>query len=373
LRLSSVDEKGEAFTEISVSDTGYGISPGDLPRIFDRYYQAKSKHQASGTGIGLALVKSLADLHQGVISVESKEREGSTFRFRILTDNTYTDSVHKEEKPAMLTEQAPDENITDDNKDSRPVILVIEDNDDIRSYIVDSLSVQYRTLSAVNGKEGLDVAQKRIPNIIVSDIMMPEIDGIELCRKIKEDLRTSHIPVILLTAKDSTQDKEEGYESGADSYLTKPFSSTLLLRRISNLLESRRRLAQLILSQAGSIKPEKTVPTPGINKLDEEFLQKTTAIIEENISNDSLSLAFLTTQINMAQSTFYLKIKGLTGISPNKFIRKIRLRNSVKLLLTGQYNISEAAYGSGFNDLDYFRECFKEEYGMTPTEYLKTK
>ncbi|MDR2691392.1 MAG: AraC family transcriptional regulator, partial [Dysgonamonadaceae bacterium] len=138
-------------------------------------------------------------------------------------------------------------------------------------------------------------------------------------------------------------------------------------------LESRRRLAQLILSQAGSIKPEKTVSTPGINKLDEEFLQKTTAIIEENISNDSFNIASLTTQINMGQSTFYLKIKGLTGISPNKFIRKIRLRNSVKLLLTGRYNISEAAYGSGFNDLDYFRECFKEEYGMTPTEYLKAK
>jgi DNA-binding response OmpR family regulator len=280
--------------------------------------------------------------------------------------------LHKDEKPVTVIEQYPEENMTEESKDSLPVILVIEDNDDIRNYIVDSLSVQYKILSAVNGKEGLEVAQKHIPNIIVSDIMIPEMDGIELCRKIKEDLRTSHIPVILLTAKDSTQDKEEGYESGADSYLTKPFSSTLL-RRISNLLESRRRLVQLILSQAGSIKPEKTVSTPGINKLDDEFLQKTTAIIEENISNDSLSLAFLTTQINMAQSTFYLKIKGLTGISPNKFIRKIRLRNSVKLLLTGQYNISEAAYGSGFNDLDYFRECFKEEYGMTPTEYLKAK
>jgi signal transduction histidine kinase/DNA-binding response OmpR family regulator/streptogramin lyase len=373
LRLSSVYEEGENYTEISVSDTGYGINPGDLPRIFNRYYQAKSKHQASGTGIGLALVKSLADLHQGVISVESKEREGSIFRFRILTGNTYSNSLHKDEKPAVLAEQTPDENITEENRDSLPVILVIEDNDDIRNYIIDSLSVQYKTLSAVNGKEGLDAAQKHIPNIIVSDIMMPEMDGIELCRKIKKDLRTSHIPVILLTAKDSTQDKEEGYESGADSYLTKPFSSKLLHSRINNLLESRRRLAQQILSQAGNIKPEKGIPVLKISKLDEEFLQKTTEIIENNISNDTLNLAFLTTQINMGQSTFYLKIKGLTGISPNKFIRKIRLRNSVKLLLTGEYNISEAAYGSGFNDLNYFRECFKEEYGMPPTDYIKKK
>jgi signal transduction histidine kinase/ligand-binding sensor domain-containing protein/DNA-binding response OmpR family regulator len=371
LTLSSVDDKGETYTEIRVSDTGYGISPEDLPRIFDRYYQARSKHQASGTGIGLALVKSLSDLHGAVLSAESKEDEGTTFRFRILTDNTYADSLHREEKPVAIIEQEPEENITEESKDSLPVILVIEDNDDIRNYIIHSLSAQYKILPAVNGKEGLETAQKHIPDIIVSDIMMPEMDGIELCRRVKEDLRTSHIPVILLTAKDSIQDKEEGYESGADSYLTKPFSSKLLHTRINNLLESRRKLAQQILSQAGSIKPEKKVPTPGINKLDEEFLQKTTAIIEENISNDNLNLAFLTAQFNMSQSTFYLKIKALTGISPNKFIRKIRLRNSVKLLMTGKYNVSEAADESGFKDMGHFRECFREEYGMTPTEYLK--
>jgi signal transduction histidine kinase/ligand-binding sensor domain-containing protein/DNA-binding response OmpR family regulator len=371
LTLSSVEEKGKHYTQIRVSDTGYGISPNDLPRIFDRYYQAKTKHQASGTGIGLALVKSLADLHQGSISVESKEGEGTTFLFRILTGNTYADSLHKEEKPE--TDPCPEESVTEENRDSFPVVLVIEDNSEIRNYIIESLSAQYRTLSAVNGREGLALAQERIPDIIVSDIMMPETDGIELCRKIKEDLRTSHIPVILLTAKDSTQDKAEGYKSGADSYLTKPFGSQLLLARIGNLMESRRKLAQQILSQAGNTKPGKPVPAPRINKLDEEFLQKITAIIEENISNDNLNLSFLTAQTHMGQSTFYLKIKGLTGVSPNKFIRKIRLKNSVKLLLAGRCNVSEAAYGSGFNDLDYFRECFKEEYGMTPTEYLKAK
>jgi signal transduction histidine kinase/DNA-binding response OmpR family regulator len=364
LTLASVDEKGENYTEISVSDTGYGISSDDLPRVFDRYYQAHSRHRVSGTGIGLALVKSLADLHKGIISVESKEDEGTTFRFRIRTSDTYADALHEEEKPVIFTDR---------KSDSLPVILILEDDDDIRNYIVDSLSPQYKTLSAANGKEGLELAQNHIPNIIVSDIMMPEMDGIELCRKIKEDMRTSHIPVVLLTAKDSIRDKEEGYESGADSYLTKPFSSKLLHSRINNLLESRRRLARQILSQTGNIKSEKTVSAPQINKLDEEFLQKTTVIIEENISNDNLNLAFLTTQINMGQSTFYRKIKALTGISPNEFIRKIRLKNSVKLLTTGKHNISEAAYDSGFNDLCYFRECFMEEDGMTPTEYLKSK
>ncbi|MDR1526948.1 MAG: response regulator, partial [Dysgonamonadaceae bacterium] len=373
LTLASVNEKGENYTEISVSDTGCGISPDELPRIFDRYYQAQNRHHASGTGIGLALVKSLADLHRGALSVESQEGKGTTFRFRMLTANTYTDALHKEEKPITSIEQTPEASIKEENQDSPPVILVIEDNDDIRKYIIDLLTPQYKTLSASHGKEGLELAQNHIPNIIVSDIMMPELDGIELCRKMKEDVRTSHIPVILLTAKDSIQDKEAGYESGADSYLTKPFSSKLLHSRIANILESRRRLAQQILSQAGNIKPGKTFAAPQINQLDEVFLHKITAIIEENISNDNLNLAFLTTQINMGQSTFYLKIKGLTGISPNKFIRKIRLRNSAKLLLTGEYNISEAAYDSGFNDICYFRECFKEEYGMTPTEYLKAK
>jgi signal transduction histidine kinase/ligand-binding sensor domain-containing protein/DNA-binding response OmpR family regulator len=373
LRLASVYEKGEEFAEISVSDTGYGISPDDLPRIFDRYYQANSKHQASGTGIGLALVKSLADLHKGIISVESKEGEGSVFSLRIMTAHTYADSLHNADKPAAFIEPHPEEDIKEENKDSFPVILIIEDNDDIRNYMINSLSVQYKTLSASNGRKGLEAAQNHIPNLIVSDIMMPEMDGIELCRKIKDDMRTSHIPVVLLTAKDSLREKEEGYESGADSYLTKPFSSKLLHSRINNLLESRRRLARQILSQAGNIKSGKTIPAPQINKLDAEFLQKITAIIEENIASDHLNLAFLTTQINMAQSTFYRKIKGLTGISPNEFIRKIRLKNSIRLLMTDGYNISEAAYDSGFNDICYFRECFKEEYGMTPTEYLKVK
>jgi DNA-binding response OmpR family regulator len=367
-----VYEKGEAFTEISVSDTGYGISPNDLPLIFDRYYQAKGKHQASGTGIGLALVKSLADLHQGTVSVESKEGEGATFRFRIRTANVYADSLHKEEKPASVTDQQPEE-----NKDALPVVLVIEDNDDIRNYIVDSLSVQYKTLSASNGREGLETAQTHIPNIIISDIMMPEMDGVELCRKIKDDVRTSHIPVVLLTAKDSMQDKEEGYESGADSYLTKPFSSKLLHSRINNLMESRRRLAQQIMEQIKTNVVQKRVTASGqtaeMSKLDGEFLSKIMVIIEANLDNEQLNIAFVTEKMNMSQSTFYRKVKGLTGMSANEFIRKIRLKNAAHLLLSGTCNVSEAADRSGFGDVGYFRECFKEEYGMTPTEYLKQK
>jgi ligand-binding sensor domain-containing protein/signal transduction histidine kinase/DNA-binding response OmpR family regulator len=362
LILAGMTENGEHYTEIRVSDTGHGIDSDSLPRIFDRYYQAQSPYQVAGTGIGLALVKSLAELHEGVITVESKEGEGTTFALRLLTDNNYKDAL-REERRSAAREHNP--------KDPRPVILIVEDNDDIRRYIVDSFAEDYKILSAADGKEGLELARKYIPDIIVSDVMMPGMDGIELCRRIKEDLKTSHILIVLLTAKDAIRDKEEGYDSGADSYLTKPFSSKLLHSRIENLLEARRRSAQLILSHTGNDRIQKTPHNPKIGKLDEEFIKRITSLIEANISNSNLDMAFLTSQFNMSQSTLYRKISSLTGISPNVFIRKLRLKNSIGLLVTGTHNISEAAYDSGFNDIGYFRECFKEEFGITPSEYIR--
>jgi signal transduction histidine kinase/DNA-binding response OmpR family regulator/sugar lactone lactonase YvrE len=368
LTLRSVCEKDIRYMEIEVSDTGYGIDSESLPHIFERYYQVKGKHQASGTGIGLALVKSLADLHHGTLHVESKERVGTTFKFRILTDHTYPDAQHKKTAKMPVREAVNEEK--EDN--SRSMILVVEDNDDIREYIVSSFSSNFRVITATNGQEGLALAQKHIPNIIISDIMMPIMDGMEFCRAVKEDIRTSHIPVILLTAKDSIQDKEEGYESGADSYLTKPFSAKLLGSRVQNLLESRNKLARQIAGRAKKIKPDKSEASLKLSKLDEEFILMLTNLVEENLDSEKLDIAFLAKGTNMSYSTFYRKVKGLTGISVNEFIRKVRLKNSLQLLLSGKYNVSETAYKTGFNDLGYFRECFKEEYGMTPSEYIKT-
>ena len=251
------------------------------------------------------------------------------------------------------------------------MLLVVEDNDDIREYIVSSFSNNYRIITATNGKEGLEQAQKHIPDIIISDIMMPVMNGIELCKRVKEDICTSHIPVILLTAKDSIQDKEEGYESGTDSYLTKPFSAKLLNSRIHNLLESRRKLALLIANRTKELKPEQPQEPIKLSRLDEEFLARFTSIVEENVDIDKLDMSFMMDKMNMSHSTLYRKIKGLTGISGNEFIRKIRLKNSLRLLMEEGLNISEAAYASGFNDLGYFRTCFKEEYGMAPSEYIK--
>ena len=374
LIMRSIVEEENKYTEIAVSDTGYGIDAESLPHIFDRYYQAKGKHQASGTGIGLALVKSLADLHEGTLQVESEIGKGTTFTLRLLAENTYPNALHKEEKmEKKLIEPEKSEEEDKEEADVRPMLLIVEDNDDIREYIVSSFSNNYRIITATNGKEGLEQAQKHIPDIIISDIMMPVMDGIELCKRVKEDICTSHIPVILLTAKDSIQDKEEGYESGADSYLTKPFSAKLLNSCIHNLLESRRKLALLIANRTKELKPEQPQEPIKLSRLDEEFLARFTSIVEENVDIDKLDMSFMMDKMNMSHSTLYRKIKGLTGISGNEFIRKIRLKNSLRLLMEEGLNISEAAYASGFNDLGYFRACFKEEYGMAPSEYIKQK
>ena len=372
LIMHRIDDKDNRYMEIVVNDTGYGIDADALPHIFDRYYQVKGKHQASGTGIGLALVKSLADLHEGTLYVESEIGKGTTFTFRILAENTYPDALHKEEKETVIQEEIekPEEEEKEDT-DIRPMILVVEDNDDIREYIASSFSSNYRIITAINGKEGLEQALNQIPDIIISDIMMPEMDGIELCKLVKEDIRTSHIPVILLTAKDSIQDKEEGYESGADSYLTKPFSAKLLNSRVHNLLESRKKLALIVANRTKELKPEQQEETIKLNKLDEEFLTKFTTIVEENIDMEKMDMSFMMEKMNMSHSTLYRKIKSLTGMSGNELIRKIRLKNSLRLLMEEGHNISEAAYASGFNDLGYFRSCFREEYGMAPSEYIK--
>lgn len=383
LSLKVVWEEGTEYVEIAVTDTGYGIDEKALPHIFDRYFQAEGKHQASGTGIGLALVRSLSDLHEGTLSVDSKVGKGTTFIFRLRADNTYPDALHKENEAVSAGESTEQE--VKEPTDKKPVVLVVEDNADIRAYVESSLQPAYHMLTASNGQEGLELAKKHIPDVIISDIMMPVMDGMEMCKTIKNDINTSHIPVILLTAKDSIQDKEAGYEIGADSYLTKPFSAKLLKSRTHNILESRKLLAFILSSQMqGKVAPvelpvqeheevqtKKAESVPlRLSKLDEEFIQKFTRIVEENMAMPELDMIFMQQSLNMSHSTLYRKIKGLVGMSGNEFIRKIRLKRGNALLREG-CNVSEAAYACGFNDAGYFRNCFKEEYGMSPSQFIK--
>lgn len=376
---------------IAVEDTGYGIDKDALPHICDRYYQENGNHQASGTGIGLALVKSLATLHQAELTVESEKGRGSKFTFSLKADRTYPEALHKDDNQDLATAENAEENETtskEPTEDIRPLLLIVEDNADIRLYIEESLHEDYRIIQACNGREGMEQAFSKVPDIIVSDIMMPEMDGIKMTYILKEDIRTSHIPIILLTAKTSINDQEEGYDSGADSYLTKPFSAKLLHSRIRNILSGRRRLADYIVqknisqfetsadeqqtSQKATEEKEDAM-TCQISNLDKKFLEKLNKLIENHISTDDLDMAFMTDKMAMSHSTFYRKVKALTGMSANEYIKKAKLRHSMTLLKKGEYSIAEVAILAGFNNLGNFRESFKREFGKSPSEILKGK
>lgn len=376
LSISSSEEAGVLYTEISVKDTGHGISKESLNHIFERYYQGDSKYQASGSGIGLSLVKSLADIHQAIVEVKSEPDKGSEFILRLLTENTYPNAERRTIATKARKGQTSANETNGETDENKPIILVVEDNRDISEYIRSSFEPAFEVLIANDGKEGWEIASSRIPNIVVSDIMMPVMDGIELCRTIKEDMRTSHIPVILLTAKDTLQDKEEGYAAGADSFISKPFSARLLSSRINNILSNRRKMAaSIVASGTDAEHGQKNMESQRqkLNRLDREFLEKVTAIIEENLSIDKMDVAFIADKMCMSHSTLYRKIKGLTDMSVNEFVRKVKMQKSAELLASGEHSIAEISDLTGFSSVAYFRQCFKDEYNMTPTEYLKQK
>lgn len=247
LSLQKLEVNGVRYIDLIVADTGVGISKADLPHIFKRYYQAENAKRTSGTGIGLALTKNLVELHEGTISVASQEGKGSVFTVRLVMDNSYPAAKHRGPSDADSEELSDGVRSLSGSESGKLSMLVVEDDEDVRTYISQAFSDDFKVYTASNGTEGLSMARVKLPDIIVSDIMMPEMDGIELCRAIKNDITTSHIPVILLTAKDSILDKEEGYESGADSYLTKPFSTNLLKSRINNIVESRHNITLRML------------------------------------------------------------------------------------------------------------------------------
>lgn len=387
LSFHTVESNGVRYSEIKVSDTGYGISANKLPRIFERYYQVNGEHQASGTGIGLSLVKNLVDLHEAEISVTSKEGEGSVFTVRLLTDNLYPDALQAEDSANSQTVENVENFDEEAHRNERAKVLVVEDNDDIREYIRQALENQFVVLTARNGLEGLKKVQEENPDFVISDIMMPEMDGVTLCRSIKEDILTSHISVILLTAKDALRDKEEGYEAGADSYLTKPFSAKLLLSRIHNILRQRRTIASQLMSRPLPISPEaeqgkvtppddeikeKSDAEKALNPLDHQFIDKINNIINENISLEDLGVSFLAERMCMSQSSLYRKLMAIVGVSANEYIRHIRLGRAEEMLRSGEMNITEVAFSTGFGSHSSFGKAFRKEYGMSPSEYVKT-
>ena len=356
---------------ISVTDSGCGISNNELPYIFDRFYQANNAGR--GTGIGLAIVKAFTELHHGVVSATSVEGKGSTFSINIPVRQEGAVSKQPTEKVEQLIESSAIKEIPNQarhidelvqpHQTDKPEVLIIDDNIDIRTYLRSVLSEKYNVSEASDGKVGLELARKIVPDIVLSDIMMPVMDGLEFCQQLKTDKAISHIPVILLTARSLDEQRAEGYEHGADAYISKPFSLRLLLSRIDNLIESRKKL-----NQTWSKGVEDDEIGNLSNEIDKSFLKQLRKIIQENLSNSDLSVEQIGDEIGLSRVQLYRKVKALTGYSPVEMLRKARLMRARHLLQTTDKSVSEVAYAVGFSTPSYFSKCYKEEFDLQPAQ-----
>lgn len=368
---ASSDDKN---VTIKVRDSGIGIPKESIHHVFDRFYRVGENNQL-GTGIGLAIVQSFTKLHNGTVRVDSKENEGTTFIVSLPLSQPKgkdSESIEKEELKEKLiiddyeTDDAnkiinTDKITTAENTNTKQDILVVDDNEDVRNYIFSLLKDLYNVSLAKDGKEGLDKAIKEVPDLIICDVMMPVMTGTDMCKKVKEDVVTCHIPVILLTARTLEEQRAEAYECNADAYITKPFSNRIMLARIKNLLVNRIQLKNIFSSGEHN---EDTTPQTIDNKFIDEFRK----IINENIANSDLNVEDVSAKMGLSRVQLYRKVKSLTGSSPVELIRIIRLKKAERLLHTTESTVAEISYNVGFSSPSYFAKCFKEYFGKSPNE-----
>lgn len=365
---------------LQVSDTGVGIPINKQGKVFERFYQIESQH--IGSGIGLSLVQRLVDLHHGRIELESEEGKGSTFSVYLPQDlavykateladsNTSKEeeqvySTNSKEMYFIDTEKMENEAIETGDK-KRGTILIVEDNQEIRHYLSSGLAALFNILEAGNGEEALEKLKNHEADIIITDVMMPVMDGIKLCKNIKQNIRTCHIPVIILSAKTDIKDQLEGLQVGADDYISKPFSIAVLTSKIQNMMRTRRHMLEKY-AKSLEVEPEKIT----FNAMDEELLKRAVSIVEENIDNFEFSTDEFAQKMNMSRSNLHLKLKAITGESAIDFIRKVRFKRATELLKSGRYTVTEVSSMVGFNSSSYFATCFKKYIGCLPTEYIK--
>ena len=383
--------------EITVADTGVGIPKDVVSRVFDKFYRVRGG--GSGTGVGLAVVKAFAELHGGRVSVKSVEGEGSEFKVELpqkvenaILSTPDTLSKHPEGREPDMQKQrkAWIEDVDDDidgnrqgmsstltsgglgyvaepdgTSASRPLALVVDDNADVREYVAHLLGGEYDVRQAADGKEGLGMALKTVPDLIVCDVKMPVMDGLEMCRRVKAETATSHVPVILLTSNAQENQRAEGYDCGADAYITKPFSSKVLLSRVRNLLENRKRLKYVYASGADDEARDEADP-------DSRFMADFGRVVRERMSDSSLSVETISSALGLSRVQMYRKVKQLTGQSPVEIIRVTRLKKAERLLKTTQMTVSEISYDVGFSSPSYFSKCFKDYFGVQPGEMRET-
>ncbi|KAA3952947.1 response regulator, partial [Bacteroides ovatus] len=355
--------------EIKIADTGIGISDVDKEHIFDRFYQADHKgvEETTGNGIGLSLVRDFVTLHEGEVKVFDNIGTGSVFVIQFPVKHVET-QVQLPEETGMSVGDEEDREMKEEVREETgrkdfPLLLVVDDNEDFRIFMRYSLELQYRVKLAVNGNEAWEMMQEELPDLVISDVMMPQMDGNELCRLIKQDKRIAHIPVILLTARQNTEAKLEGLQTGADDYVTKPFNMTILVLRIRKLIELSRyhRVTQGMIDPA----PSEIV----ITSLDEKLIEKAIKYVEDNMSRTELSVEELSRELGMSRVHLYKKLLQITGKTPIEFIRVIRLKRAAQLLRESQLHVSEVAFEVGFNNPKYFSRYFKDEFGVLPSVY----
>ena len=373
----------QKMIQIKVTDSGIGFKKKQLKNVFQRFSQGDSSK--TGTGIGLNYTKSLVELHKGQIFVESKHKLGTTFTIQIPSDlkidgKLVRDGANHHPKPnismnalesaayeiAISDESNTLQDLTSSSENNKPVVLLVEDNKVLRNHLKNELSAQFRVKEATNGVDGLEKIKKYFPDIIISDVMMPKMDGFELCNKVKNDFEVCHIPIILLTARSLEEDKIVGFDVGADEYLAKPFNMNVLKARVNNLLEAKKRNRER-LTKVGGIIPSSEIVT---NTLDEAFLDKATKIIIDNVSDMDFSIDDLVSQIGIGRSQFFRKLSALSGQNPSAFIRTIRLKYASELLSSQKYSIKEISHMTGFNSTAYFTKTFRELFEMTPSQFL---
>lgn len=374
----SVEQVRSDSVTISVTDTGIGIPEEEIPHVFDRFYQVDNSHtrEQEGSGIGLALTKELVELHHGDIRVKSQVGKGTEIVVRlplgldhfrpeeVVEQSLETGQPGPAERIPLLFE--PEQSVPNDSDgrpDESPLILLVEDNADVRTYLREHLRSEYRLLEASNGAEGIEAARDQIPDLVISDVMMPKIDGYELCKTLKLDEKTSHIPVILLTAKAGMESKLEGLETGADDYLTKPFEAKELLARVKNLIELRRKLRERFVV-GHVLKPGEVAVT----SVDDAFLRKVMSIVEERMGDEYFSVEDLARTATMSRSQLHRKLTALTNQSPTAFIRSMRLHRAMEMLKKNAGTVSEVAYAVGFGGVSYFSKCFQDQFGILPSD-----
>lgn len=370
VRLSSLNKEDKRWIRFTVANTGSMISAEHIRNVFDRFYKIDMHH--AGSGIGLALVKAFVEMHGGTIAVESDEKLGTIFTVELPVQSCETVATEPDDILVSPDSRTTDILLTEEEElvkgydSSKPSVLVIDDNEDIRSYVHTLLHTDYTVIEAADGSEGIRKAMKYVPDLIISDVMMPGIDGIECCRRLKSELQTCHIPVILLTACSLDEQRIQGYDGGADSYISKPFSSQLLMARVRNLIDSHRRLKQFFGDG-------QTLAKEDVCDMDKDFVERFKSLIEEKMGDSGLNVEDLGKEMGLSRVQLYRKIKSLTNYSPNELLRIARLKKAASLLASSDMTVAEIGYEVGFSSPSYFTKCYKEQFGESPTDFLKRK